>query len=194
MRAQPALLPRLAARVAELLALGRPALVCFPSHELLERMLPLLPRGLAAERAGMGQAELMAMVDAFRRREAQGLAAVMGGRLAEGLDFPGGELELVVVGLPYPRPSFRLRALVAHLDASCGRGWTCAVEAHALRPRGPGRGAPPARARRPWGRRARPPRPGLLPLLPDLRPSASPTREAARFWAPGPLRIAGESR
>jgi DNA excision repair protein ERCC-2 len=183
--AQPELLPRLARRVTELLALDRPTLVCFPSHELLDRLLPALPRGLAAERPGMGQAELMALVQAFRARETRAIAAVMGGRLAEGLDFPADELEMVViVGLPYPKPTFRLKALIAHFDARHGRGWEYAVEGPAMRRvvqaagrllRGPeDRGVVVVLDRR--GQR-------LLPLMPDLVPTDAPAADAARFWA-----------
>lgn len=184
--AQAGLVERLAARVAELLALGRATLVCFPSHELLERVLPRLPRGLGVERAGMGQAELMALVEEFRAGRVRVLAAVMGGRLAEGLDFPAEQLELVVVvGLPYPKPSFRLRALVQHFDARFQRGWDYAVEAPAQRRvvqaagrllRGPGdRGVVVVLDRRAHR---------LLPWMPDLRPSASPALEARQFWVP----------
>lgn len=183
--AEPALLPRLGARVAELLGLGRRTMVCFPSHDLLERLLPLLPRGVGAERPAMGQAELMALVEDFRAGRLRALAAVMGGRLAEGLDFPG-ELDLVVVvGLPYPKPSFRIRALVQHFDARHGRGWEYAIEAPAVRRvvqaagrllRGPtDRGVVVVLDRRASR---------LAPVMPDLRPSPSPVREAARFWAP----------
>jgi DNA excision repair protein ERCC-2 len=183
--AHPDLVARLAGHVAALLALGRPTLVCFPSHDLLERMLPFLPRGLGLERPGMGPAEVAALVQAFRAGEVRGLAAVMGGRLAEGVDFPAGELELVVVvGLPYPKPSFRLRALTAHLDARTGRGWDDAIEGPALQRvvqaagrllRGPGdRGVVVVLDRR--GTR-------LLPRMPDLVACDDPARAAARFWA-----------
>lgn len=183
--ARPEMLPRLAGRVAELLTLQRQTLVCFPSHELLDRMLPALPREVAVERAGMGQAELMAMVEAFRVRRVRAIAAVMGGRLAEGLDFPDGELEMVVVvGLPYPKPSFRLRALASHFEARHGRGWEYAVEGPAMRRvvqaagrllRGPhDRGVVVVLDWR--GQR-------LLPLMPDLVATDAPARDAARFLA-----------
>jgi DNA excision repair protein ERCC-2 len=193
MLAEPAMLARLAARVSELLGLGRKTMVCFPSHELLGRMLPRLPPGLGVERAGVGQAELMALVARFRAGEVRALACVMGGRLAEGMDFPAGQVELVVlVGLPYPKPSFRTRALVAHFEARCGRGWEYGVEAPALR-----------RAAQAAGRLLRGPRdrgvlvvldhraPRLQPLLPDLRRSEALATEAARFLASASATPAG---
>jgi len=186
--ARPDLVARLAEHVRDLLALRRQALVCFPSHDLLDRTLPLLPRDIGVERPGMGQPELMALVEAFRARAVPALAGVMGGRLTEGLDFPAEQLELVVVvGLPYARPSFRLRALVEHFEAAHGRGWEAAVEAPALRRvgqaagrllRGPGdRGVVVVLDHR---------APRLRAYLPDLRPSEEPAGDAARFWAVAP--------
>jgi DNA excision repair protein ERCC-2 len=182
--ADPTMLPRIAARVRELLALGRPALLCFPSHDLLDRMRPLLPPGLAVERPGMGPAEFAALLEQFRSGRAGAIAGVMGGRAAEGVDFPG-QLELVVVvGLPYPKPSFRLRALVAHFEGRHGRGWDYAVEGPAQR-----------RVVQAAGRLLRGPRDRgvvvvldrraqrLVPVMPDLRASPAPAEEAARFLA-----------
>lgn len=187
LQASPGMVGRIAARIAELLALGRATMVCFPSHDLLDRMLPLLPRGLAVERPGMGQAELMGLVQDVQEGRVRALAAVMGGRMAEGLDFPGRLDLVVVVGLPYPKPSFRTRALVQHFDALCGRGWDYAVEAPAARKvaqaagrllRGPrDRGVVVVLDRRATR---------LVPLLPDLEPSAMVARDAARFWESAP--------
>ncbi|MCA1814005.1 MAG: ATP-dependent DNA helicase [Halobacteriales archaeon] len=185
----PTLLPRVEEAVRGLLALDRKTLVCFPSHALLARMSPGLP-AMAAEEAGLAQTDLMRLVQRFRRGEVRALGAVMGGRLAEGMDFPAGEVELVVlIGLPYAKPSFRLRALIAHHEARGEPGWSHAVEAPALR-----------RAAQAAGRLLRGPEdsgvlvvldhraPRLRTLLPDLRGSADPAGEAARFFACGATR------
>ena len=77
----------------------------------------------------------MATVASFKSDRAAVLAGVMGGRLAEGIDYPDATLELVViVGIPYPYPSARQQALKHYCDlAFQGRGWQFAVELPALR-------------------------------------------------------------
>ena len=128
----------LMARLGELLAgfAGNAALF-FPSYDLLERGLSelRLAKPVYREARGMPQEELMATVAGFKGDRAAVLAGVMGGRLAEGIDYPDATLELVViVGIPYPYPSARQQALKHYCDlAFQGRGWQFAVELPALR-------------------------------------------------------------
>ncbi|MES2154771.1 MAG: ATP-dependent DNA helicase [bacterium] len=124
-------------------ALARDALaVCpgrtglfFPSHQMLEEYLEEgflegVGRPVFVERRGMPASALGDVVDAFRT-EASGrglLLAVLGGRLTEGIDFPGKAMEhLLVFGVPYPRPSARLQALIMHYDRVTGNGWQVVV-------------------------------------------------------------------
>ena len=70
------------------------------------------------------------------KRDPEGtvLLGVAGGRLAEGIDYPDEELEAVVmVGIPYPKPTAKRSALREFLDATTGRGWEYTVEAPAAR-------------------------------------------------------------
>ncbi len=110
----------------------RNTLFLFPSYALLDAFLPLAeeaPVPVHAERPGMPQDELMRTLDAFRARTSA-FFAVTGGRVAEGLDFPSRELEVVVVvGIPYPKPTAALRALVDYYDWKFQRGWEYAVAA-----------------------------------------------------------------
>ncbi|MCA1819497.1 MAG: ATP-dependent DNA helicase [Halobacteriales archaeon] len=107
----------------------------FPSHEMLrdyleEGFLHGCGRPLFVERAGMPAAELARLVQDFKS-EPSGrglLLAVLGGRLSEGIDFPGKAMEsLLVFGIPYPRPSARSQALIHHYDRVAGNGWQVAV-------------------------------------------------------------------
>jgi len=107
----------------------------FPSHEMLqdyleEGFLHGVGRDVFVERAGMPAAELGDLVTRYRD-EPTGqalLLAVLGGRLSEGIDFPGKAMEgLLVFGIPYPRPSARSQALVHHYDRVAGNGWMVAV-------------------------------------------------------------------
>lgn len=132
--------PELAGRqqrlARELLAVcpGRTGLF-FPSHQMLEDYLEEgflegVDRPVYVERRGLPTAALADLVGSFRS-EPTGhglLLAVLGGRLTEGIDFPGRAMEhLLVFGVPYPRPSARLQALIHHYDRVTGNGWQVVV-------------------------------------------------------------------
>ncbi len=62
----------------------------------------------------------------FRARRDGVLFCVMGGKFAEGIDFPGEELCFaIVVGIPYPPPSPEMKAMSDMFDAryGSGKGW-----------------------------------------------------------------------
>lgn len=114
--------------------------VFFPSHQLLEEFaeLGVLQGGrgqLLVESRALDQERLMQMVHAHREAQGQSLlAGVLGGRLSEGLDFPGRQLEaLCIVGAPYPKPTARQRALFHYHETRHGRGWEYAVHAPTVR-------------------------------------------------------------
>lgn len=113
---------------------GRIAL-WFPSHRVLrdyleEGLLHGLEAEVFAEEAEMPTPVLQDMVRRFGASRAPRavLCGVLGGRLTEGIDYPGDLLEkAVILGVPYPRPSARLQALVDHHDRRDGEGWRLAV-------------------------------------------------------------------
>ncbi len=141
LRSDPSAIPRLADRLAEVLqALPVRTAVFFPSFDLMDRILSAglqsaLPPSAVIEtrRATMG--DLWRSIEGFKRGAPEGvLLGVSGGRIAEGVDFPDEELEaVVVVGLPFPRPTAKREALRTFLDATTGHGWEYAVEAPAQR-------------------------------------------------------------
>ncbi len=62
----------------------------------------------------------------FRARRDGVLFCVMGGKFAEGIDFPGEELCFaIVVGIPYPPPSPEMKAMSDMFDSryGSGKGW-----------------------------------------------------------------------
>ncbi|HID74302.1 MAG TPA: ATP-dependent DNA helicase, partial [Thermoplasmata archaeon] len=112
------------------------------------------------------------------------LFGVMGGRAGEGMDFPGEQLEMVIiVGLPYPKPTARQRALQHYYDLRFGRGWEYTVHAPAAR-----------RVRQAIGRIVRSETDRGMALIldrraqhfggdiPGLRMTADPLAEIHGFW------------
>lgn len=113
---------------------GRMAL-WFPSHKVLadyleEGLLHGLDCEVYAEAPDMATPTLQDLVRRFGASTAPRsvLCGVLGGRLTEGIDYPGDLLEhAVILGVPYPRPSARLQALIDHHERRDGMGWKLAV-------------------------------------------------------------------
>lgn len=132
--------PTLAARHQELAEqflahVGGRAALMFPSHAMLQ---DYLEEGflyghphLFIESAQMSTPALTEMAARFSAGPANGvLLAVLGGRLSEGIDFPGDALTaLCVMGVPYPKPSAKGEALQDYLERKHpGQGWNLAVQ------------------------------------------------------------------
>lgn len=119
----------------------RNTVVFFPSYSLMDRFVEdgvarRISRPVHLEERGMAQLELMDVVTRFKRtsQDGQVLFAVMGGRVSEGIDFPEDELELaLVVGIPYPRPTAKQRALMHYYELRFRRGWEYTVKGPAIR-------------------------------------------------------------
>lgn len=120
-------------------ASDRSTAVFFPSYGVMDRFVndnvPAdLRRDVYFERRGMPQSELMEQISDFRGHEGSVLFAVTGGRVSEGLDFPGKQLELaVIVGIPFARPSAKQDALMRYCQNRFGDGWDMAVRVPAVR-------------------------------------------------------------
>ena len=120
--------------------LGRNTAAFFPSYNLLERFAddPSI-RGaghpIFEEERGMPQDDLMEIVGSFKKSPNGALMlAVAGGRISEGIDFPDKELEVaILVGIPYPKPNARTRALQHFYEVKFGKGWDYVVKAPATR-------------------------------------------------------------
>ena len=131
----PSAIPRRAGRIVEVLrALPVRTAVFFPSFALMEQLLAAglreqLPAPVVIESRGTSTSDLWRALEGFRRGPEDGvLLGVTGGRVAEGIDFPDDELEAVVlVGLPFPKPTARREALRTYLDLTTGRGWEYCV-------------------------------------------------------------------
>jgi DNA excision repair protein ERCC-2 len=134
------LIPRLEDYVVGLSnATSKNTIVFFPSFSLLKRFLgdgvsTRIKRDTYQEEQGMRQPELMDLVKSFKLSKKGVLLAVIGGRISEGLDFPEEELEVaVLVGIPYPRPTAKHRALEHYYEVKFGKGWEYTVHAPTTR-------------------------------------------------------------
>jgi DNA excision repair protein ERCC-2 len=140
-RSDPRMVPRISDRISALLqSLPVNTAVFFPSFDLMEKVyhagLELtIPPTSVIESPRVSTADLWRSIDAHKQGRSGGvILGVSGGRIAEGLDFPGEELEaVVIVGIPYPRPTARREALRRFLDARTGRGWEYTMEIPARR-------------------------------------------------------------
>ncbi|MFW9962129.1 MAG: helicase C-terminal domain-containing protein [Candidatus Sifarchaeia archaeon] len=78
-------------------------------------------RRIFVEKPGMKGVENDKLIDDFRRQGDRGgavLLGVQGGRNSEGGDFPGTTMEsVVVVGVPYAKPTPRMEALISYYDS-----------------------------------------------------------------------------
>jgi DNA excision repair protein ERCC-2 len=97
-------------------------------------LFPYPPRPHLESR-GMDQGDLMDLVTSFKASSGGGvLFSVIGGRISEGIDFPDRELQVaIIVGLPFPKPTARQRALMHYYERRFRRGWEYTVTAPMLR-------------------------------------------------------------
>ncbi|TFH06731.1 MAG: hypothetical protein E4H14_10150 [Candidatus Thorarchaeota archaeon] len=81
-----------------------------------------LKRELFVERPGMKGTDNDKMIEGFKRKGEKGgavLLGVQGGRNSEGGDFPGSTMEsVVVVGVPYAKPTPSMEALIKYYDSA----------------------------------------------------------------------------
>lgn len=106
----------------------RKTVIFFTSYNLMDRIIKLgLSFDFFSESRGTSQQDLMSLLEKFRKGESP-LLAVMGGRISEGMNFPGNELEMVVIaGIPYPRPDAKQKSLYAYYENVHRNGWEYAV-------------------------------------------------------------------
>ncbi|MFQ6051216.1 MAG: ATP-dependent DNA helicase [Candidatus Hydrothermarchaeota archaeon] len=114
-------------------------IVFFPSFELMNRLMSYkifdeIEKRIYIEEQGLSQIELVKLIEDFKENKNSVLLAVMGGRISEGLDFPGEELICtIIVGIPYPRPTISQQALERYLNRKFnGRGFLYAYTTPAI--------------------------------------------------------------
>jgi DNA excision repair protein ERCC-2 len=118
----------------------RSTIVFYPSYAVMERIssrtrLSIGGRRVMSERREMAQGDFMRTVCDFKASPRESLMhAIAGGRISEGIDFPGEELEVAIVaGIPYPKPTAKQRAFQHFCELRFGDGWERAVKAPTTR-------------------------------------------------------------
>jgi DNA excision repair protein ERCC-2 len=136
------MVPRMEDHVVQICnVMERNTVVFFPSYSLMDRfiadrILPRIRRKVHVEERGMAQAELMDVVSRFKGEREKGavLFSVMGGRISEGIDFPDKDLEVaIILGVPYPKPTAKQRALMHFYETKFRKGWEYTVKAPTYR-------------------------------------------------------------
>jgi len=104
------------------------AIVYFPSYSLLERVNSYIDMpDILREKKNIGQENFMDMVREFRSG-GRLMFSVAGGRASEGMNFPGNQLELIIiVGIPYPKPDAANKALFDYYERRYSAGWEYSV-------------------------------------------------------------------
>ncbi|QRF75763.1 ATP-dependent DNA helicase [Thermoplasmatales archaeon] len=107
---------------------GRNTIVFFPSYSTMEKVTSQgFEFSYFSERRDIDQGSLMEMIRKFRAGKSA-IFAVSGGRMSEGMNFPGVELEMVIIaGIPYPRPDARHKAIMEYYERKYGNGWLYSV-------------------------------------------------------------------
>jgi DNA excision repair protein ERCC-2 len=134
------MIDRIVKKITELCnAVDRNTLVFFPSYKMMKDMRPSLEDGIGRplywEESGQ-QKRTMRALDAFRKNTGGVFFSVMGGSVAEGIDFPGEELCFtIIVGIPFTPPSLEQKAMSEMFDARYGQGtgWKFTTEVPAIR-------------------------------------------------------------
>jgi len=134
------MIARIAAHISEIVeGVRRSTIVFYPSYAMMEKISSRTgpatkDRNVYFEKRAMGQGDFMKVVSDFKLTPGSVLHAIAGGRVSEGIDFPGEEMELAILaGIPYPKPTAKQRALEHFCELRLGKGWDHAVKAPTAR-------------------------------------------------------------
>lgn len=140
MKQDPSMQRRIEQYIAMLCnSVDKNTLVFFTSYNNMRSMRPYLESNIMKNlywEESRNQRRTMENLAAFRNGRNGVFFSVMGGSVAEGMDFPGDELCFaIIVGIPYPPPSSEQKAMSAMFDQRYGpgKGWLYTSEVPALR-------------------------------------------------------------
>ena len=140
MKADPSMQSRIERRIVQLCdAVDKNTLVFFTSYGMMRMMRPYLERNIDKpkywEESG-NQRRTVENLARFREGRNGVFFSVIGGSVAEGIDFPGDELCFaIIVGIPFPPPSKEMDAMQRQFDSRYGngKGWLYTSQVPAMR-------------------------------------------------------------
>jgi len=101
--------------------------IFFPSYDLRDTVIKKVSnvsKKIIVEKKGMNKAEKSSLIEEFKRNSPCVLAGCVSGNFAEGLDYPGKDLEcVVIIGIPLGTPNLKTNALIKYYDKKFHRGW-----------------------------------------------------------------------
>ncbi|MBR2254700.1 MAG: ATP-dependent DNA helicase [Candidatus Methanomethylophilaceae archaeon] len=140
MKADPSMQTRIEKYIVDICnAVDRNTLVFFTSYANMRAMKPQITGRIHKNmywEESRNNRQTMENLRKFRQGRNGVFFSVMGGSIAEGIDFPGDELCFaIIVGIPYPPPTMELKAMSDMYDGRFGpgRGWLYTSEVPALR-------------------------------------------------------------
>jgi len=99
----------------------------FPSYFVRDAVMDKIPdtgKNIFLEEKGMTKHARDELVNKFKESEGGVLCGVIGGSFSEGLDYPGKNLEcVVIVGIPLATPDLETKALINYYDSKFKQGW-----------------------------------------------------------------------
>lgn len=126
-RRGPAMYGRIAALIADLVRPSRrSALVFFPSYRFLTEVAGNYPASgkiPELEHRDLGKEDRERIMQRMAEGDIPVFFAVMGGSLSEGVDFPEGTLDLIIiVGVPYLPPTLEIKSWIGYVDREVAPG------------------------------------------------------------------------
>ncbi len=100
--------------------------VFFPSYELLESISKFIntEKKVFVEKSKMSKKEKSEIHERFLKQKGNVLLGVQTGSFAEGVDYPGKALSIVIiVGLNLEKPTLEVQALIDFYNDEFGKGW-----------------------------------------------------------------------
>ncbi len=107
-------LERMAKAIEKIINLGYNTLVLFPSYKLMNRILDMdisFFGNFYKETPNITQKEFIRNLHMFKNHGGVFFSA-FGSRISEGIDFPGGQIQIIVIaGIPYPKPTAKQKLM-----------------------------------------------------------------------------------
>mgnify|MGYP001626162314 CR=1 FL=1 len=112
-------LMKMADYISRIIRMNYNTLVLFPSYRIMDKIMEFdlqYSGEFYREKQNMSQTEFNDMIGRFRRKGGT-IFSSFGGRIAEGMDFPNGQIEITIIaGIPYPKPSERMKIMEEYYE------------------------------------------------------------------------------